>query len=667
MSYSPARPASHWVDWPTTTYGTVGSAEFSKWDAAIYDLKGALFHPTDPAYGAVGDNSTDDQAAFALLTSALTSGAVVDLGGRTYYLTTAFTVSTANVTIRNGALRASTNNVAIITASGVTFQNVRLSRSASPASSGDSIAQRSCLNVRAANFRSLYCDYTDANMACVYIAHALGNGTAIVGGTMTNSSARQNACGIYVADGATGNTDILVSGVTMTGTGCPDGILFFDSSRCTVHNCDVSALTRLATLTMTGWSLVSGNVYKTTDRTDGSTRILKNNGVQLGETTSTPTTPAASTFGVSGGFLYVNLSGTDPSTRTMTSDITSGYGIMFYGTSTGTGALCDNLVSGNKVHDVDGFGIYMQLAYAASLNNTTSCNSLANVCREGSQNSSLPFAGVGWTGGSNCKMIGDSIQTVGVVGKVAPGVYTIPGGLSTTCTGVATGVSVRAATSDGFRIASEDWSYVGCWSEGNTTNGFNCVATATADTFRFIKLIGCTSASNTGRGATFDKSSFGGAKVQVDIIGGTYRNNTQDGIMLYDATDSKIVGVTSYKNGAGSFAQIYIRNAAARILIDDCEVNADAAWPGIKVESGCTDVALGINHFGTALTSPLTVSPTVRTGGTIGAGARYYGAGSPESVLTAAIGATYTRSDGGASTTMYVKESGTGNTGWIAK
>lgn len=43
------------------------------------------------------------------------------------------------------------------------------------------------------------------------------------------------------------------------------------------------------------------------------------------------------------------------------------------------------------------------------------------------------------------------------------------------------------------------------------------------------------------------------------------------------------------------------------------------------------------------------------------------GAGSPEGVITASRGAIYRRTDGGASTTLYVKESGSGNTGWVAK
>jgi len=43
------------------------------------------------------------------------------------------------------------------------------------------------------------------------------------------------------------------------------------------------------------------------------------------------------------------------------------------------------------------------------------------------------------------------------------------------------------------------------------------------------------------------------------------------------------------------------------------------------------------------------------------------GSGSPEGVNAAPVGSLYTRTDGGAGTTLYVKESGTGNTGWVAK
>ena len=45
----------------------------------------------------------------------------------------------------------------------------------------------------------------------------------------------------------------------------------------------------------------------------------------------------------------------------------------------------------------------------------------------------------------------------------------------------------------------------------------------------------------------------------------------------------------------------------------------------------------------------------------------YFGSGTPEGSKTAPAGSMYLRSDGGAGTTLYIKEGETGNTGWVAK
>jgi len=45
----------------------------------------------------------------------------------------------------------------------------------------------------------------------------------------------------------------------------------------------------------------------------------------------------------------------------------------------------------------------------------------------------------------------------------------------------------------------------------------------------------------------------------------------------------------------------------------------------------------------------------------------HIGVGTPEGAVTAGIGSLYLRTDGGASTSLYVKESTTVNTGWVAK
>ena len=63
-----------------------------------------------------------------------------------------------------------------------------------------------------------------------------------------------------------------------------------------------------------------------------------------------------------------------------------------------------------------------------------------------------------------------------------------------------------------------------------------------------------------------------------------------------------------------------------------------------------------INHVGDLL-----------IGGSEGQGAQYSVKDTPEGALTAPIGSSALQRNGGAGTTLYVKESGTGNTGWVAK
>lgn len=85
---------------------------------------------------------------------------------------------------------------------------------------------------------------------------------------------------------------------------------------------------------------------------------------------------------------------------------------------------------------------------------------------------------------------------------------------------------------------------------------------------------------------------------------------------------------------------------------------------GIRVlQLGGSDARF-VNVSGDTMTGTLTVpdvelasgGPTVTTG-----------AGSPETVVTAPPGSVYLNTSGGAGTTLYIKESGTAATGWIAK
>ena len=79
----------------------------------------------------------------------------------------------------------------------------------------------------------------------------------------------------------------------------------------------------------------------------------------------------------------------------------------------------------------------------------------------------------------------------------------------------------------------------------------------------------------------------------------------------------------------------------------------------ISDETGTGAVVLGTSPI---FTTDITAPKIIFTGSVT----ETYGTGSPESAVTAAVGSTFHRTDGGTATTLYIKESGTGNTGWVA-
>jgi len=70
-----------------------------------------------------------------------------------------------------------------------------------------------------------------------------------------------------------------------------------------------------------------------------------------------------------------------------------------------------------------------------------------------------------------------------------------------------------------------------------------------------------------------------------------------------------------------------------------------------------------------AMTATSASAPLVHVGTTTLAPIIFSGKGSPEGVVLASVGSMYLRTDGGAGTSFYVKETGAGQTrtGWVAK
>ena len=133
-------------------------------------------------------------------------------------------------------------------------------------------------------------------------------------------------------------------------------------------------------------------------------------------------------------------------------------------------------------------------------------------------------------------------------------------------------------------------------------------------------------------------------------------------------TTVKFLAFSTNPGAAGG--DIYLQRDAAQTLAQRNGTNAQT-FRLYETDSGANDEYL---EFSAASGTNL-IRPQATGTGTASV-VRYHttttvfwtsGSGSPESVVTAPIGSLYTRTDGGASTTLYVKESGTGSTGWVAK
>ena len=98
-----------------------------------------------------------------------------------------------------------------------------------------------------------------------------------------------------------------------------------------------------------------------------------------------------------------------------------------------------------------------------------------------------------------------------------------------------------------------------------------------------------------------------------------------------------------------------------------------AGMPEVRLYEGATGI-IGMVFAGAIVAAfvsdgrlQMVTDTYIEMGNTAGAPRIMAGTGTPEGSKTAPPGSTYHRRDGGAGTSFYVKESGTGNTGWVGK
>jgi hypothetical protein len=176
-----------------------------------------------------------------------------------------------------------------------------------------------------------------------------------------------------------------------------------------------------------------------------------------------------------------------------------------------------------------------------------------------------------------------------------------------------------------------------------------------------------------GAGNGTGEVQFGTSSVNIRNFGGAmslYGDTVAIGSAGVVLGSDDCLGWASTTGASGSAMTVGLFRDASQVLAQRNGTNAQT-FRVYETDSGANDEYLEISAAsGTNLIRPQA------TGTGTASVVRYHtttavfitsGAGSPESVVTAPVGSMYTDTTGGAGTTLYVKESGTGSTGWVAK
>lgn len=109
-------------------------------------------------------------------------------------------------------------------------------------------------------------------------------------------------------------------------------------------------------------------------------------------------------------------------------------------------------------------------------------------------------------------------------------------------------------------------------------------------------------------------------------------------------------------NGAGGTRNVNIDASGSGVVRINSNADgiAKSGTGGLEVYAGNNSTTKWLDVKGTGIA-------------TVGGAKWSSGNGTPEGVVTGNVGDLFSRLDGGATTTLYVKTSGTGNTGWTAK
>lgn len=204
----------------------------------------------------------------------------------------------------------------------------------------------------------------------------------------------------------------------------------------------------------------------------------------------------------------------------------------------------------------------------------------------------------------------------------------------------------------------------------NTQPIINLAATVATDTPTNLINLELADAGNFYAHNFINFKKNGTSLFTVDSYGGvtaTGTFNTNGGYFAFGGNIEAYAG--SFRGGPGvgwkitapADGQLLLQNHAGTDAAAILMGGTTASFPALKRNATNLEIKLADDSAYTGVVA----SKFCYAGTTV---CDFVGSGSPEGAVTASVGSTYRRTDGGANTTFYVKESGTStNTGWQPK
>jgi hypothetical protein len=531
--------------------------------------------------------------------------------------------------------------------------------------------------------------WTATPLADTYIASAAtwnAKQAALVSGTnikTVNGNSLLGSGNLTTAQlGALADGDTLTTGLTFPPTGLKiindeatdyTVLLFVQGAEQTAnHSINFDVMNGTRNLTLGGNLNITANATISGTNTGDQTTITGNSGTTtaaLGLKTATGTVALSTATAPSSGQVLTATSGTAANWQTPTGSsgtVTSvtGTGTVNGLTLTGTVTSTGSLTLGGTLSSVDLANQVTVPGSGTELLFRSTSTAVDAVLRSTVTGSAITLGAAESLGTTPTALLTVRNTTAAAAGaqQVSPSIVLDGQGWKTTATAASQPVRFRQNVlpvqgttnpSATYRIQSEI-NNSGTWSD-------NLTLTSAAS----IMLLGA--GNGTGEvqfgTSTVNIRNFGGA---MSLYGDTVGIGSAGVVLGSD----DCLGWASTTGASGSAMTVGLFRDANQVLAQRNGTNAQT-FRIYETDSGANDEYLELSAAsGTNLIRPQA------TGTGTASVVRYHttttvfwtsGSGTPEGVVTAPVGSLFTRTDGGAATTLYVKESGTGSTGWVAK